>query len=85
MESSQWENWNHLFCYEVSFLTGLHCQFLGVGQGMKQTVTHGKDKNKNKQKSKQKKQTNKQTKNKKRKNEKTTVFFPFSPFTNIRE
>ena len=33
MESSQWENWNHLFCRKVSFLTAPHCQFRGVGQG----------------------------------------------------
>jgi hypothetical protein len=36
MESSQWENWNHLFCRKVSFLTAPHCQFRSVGQGMKQ-------------------------------------------------
>ena len=48
MESSQWENWNYLFCYKVSFFTGLHCQFLGVGQGMKQAVYHGKEKKKKK-------------------------------------
>ena len=36
MESSQWENWNHLFCQNVSFLTAPHCQFRGIGQGMKQ-------------------------------------------------
>ena len=34
MESSQWENWNHLFSRKVSFLTAPHCQFRGVGQGM---------------------------------------------------
>ena len=28
-------NLSHLFCCKVSFLTGPHCQFLGVGQGMK--------------------------------------------------
>jgi hypothetical protein len=27
MESSRWENWNHLFCRKVSFLTAPHCQF----------------------------------------------------------
>jgi hypothetical protein len=36
MESSQWENWNYLFGRKVSFLTGPHCQFRGVGEGMKQ-------------------------------------------------
>jgi hypothetical protein len=40
MESSQWENWNHLFCRKVSFLTAPHCQFRGVGQGMKQTYLY---------------------------------------------
>ena len=40
MESSQWENWNHLFCRKVSFLTASHCQFEGVGQGMKQTYMY---------------------------------------------
>jgi hypothetical protein len=40
MESSQWEHWNHLFCRKVSFLTAPHCQFRGVGQGMKQTYLH---------------------------------------------
>jgi hypothetical protein len=30
MESSEWEN---LFCRKVSFLTDLHCQFRGEGQG----------------------------------------------------
>jgi hypothetical protein len=38
MESSQWENWNHLFCRKVSFLTAPHCR--GVGQGMKQTYLY---------------------------------------------
>ena len=37
MESSQWGNWNHLFCCKVSFLTDHHCQFRGACQGMKQT------------------------------------------------
>jgi hypothetical protein len=36
MGSSQWENWNHLFCRKVSFLTAPSCQFRGVAQGMKQ-------------------------------------------------
>jgi hypothetical protein len=27
MESSQWENWNHLFCRKILFLTGPHYQF----------------------------------------------------------
>jgi hypothetical protein len=36
MEISQWEKFNYLFCRKVSFLTALHCQFRGVGQGMKQ-------------------------------------------------
>ena len=40
MESSQWENLNHLFCREVSFLTALHCKFRGGGQGMKQTYLY---------------------------------------------
>jgi hypothetical protein len=34
MKSSQWDNWNHIFCRKVSFLTAPHCQFRGVGQGM---------------------------------------------------
>ena len=38
MESLQWENWMHLFCRKVSFLTAPHCQFWDVGQGMKQTI-----------------------------------------------
>jgi hypothetical protein len=37
MEISQWENLNNLFCRKVSFLTAPHCQFRGVGDGMKQT------------------------------------------------
>jgi hypothetical protein len=37
---AQWENWNHLFCRKVSFLTAPHCQFRGVGQGMKQTYMY---------------------------------------------
>jgi hypothetical protein len=40
MESSQWEHWNHLFCRKVSFFTTPHCQFRGVGQGMKQTYLY---------------------------------------------
>ena len=41
MESSQWENLrNHLFCRKVSFLTAPHCQFRGVGQGLKQTYMY---------------------------------------------
>ena len=40
MESSQWENWNHLFCCKVSFLTEPHCRLRGVGQGMKQTYLY---------------------------------------------
>ena len=35
MESSQWENLNHLFCRTGSFLTAPHCLFRGVSQGMK--------------------------------------------------
>ena len=31
-------NGNHLFCLEVSFLTGLHGQFLGVGQDLAVSV-----------------------------------------------
>jgi hypothetical protein len=42
MESSQWENWYHLFCRKVSFLTAPHCQFRDVGQGMKQTYLYTK-------------------------------------------
>jgi hypothetical protein len=30
----------HLFCRKVSFLTAPHCQFRGVGQGMKQTYLY---------------------------------------------
>jgi hypothetical protein len=40
MESSQWENWNHLFCRKVSFLTDTHCWFRCVGQDMKQTYLY---------------------------------------------
>jgi hypothetical protein len=40
MESSQWENLNHLFCRKVSFLSDPHCRFRGVGQGMKQTYLY---------------------------------------------
>jgi hypothetical protein len=40
MESSQWENYNHLFCRKVSFLTDHRCHFRGVGQGMKQTYLY---------------------------------------------
>jgi hypothetical protein len=40
MESSQCENWNHLFCRKVSFLTNPHCRFRGVGQGIKQTYLY---------------------------------------------
>jgi hypothetical protein len=40
MESSRWENWNHLFCRKVSFYTASHCQFWGVGPGMKQTYLY---------------------------------------------
>jgi hypothetical protein len=36
MESSQCENWNHLFCRKVSLLTAPLFKFQGVGQGMKQ-------------------------------------------------
>jgi hypothetical protein len=35
MESSQWKNWNHLFCRKVVFLTAPHCPFRGVGLDMK--------------------------------------------------
>ena len=31
---------NHLFCRKVSFLIAPHCQFWGVGQGMKQTYLY---------------------------------------------
>jgi hypothetical protein len=37
MESSHWEDWNIVLCRKVQLLTGLHCQFRGVDQGMKQT------------------------------------------------
>jgi hypothetical protein len=40
MESSQWENWNHLFCRNVSFFYALHSQFRSVCHGMKQTYLH---------------------------------------------
>ena len=40
MESSQLENWNHLFCRKVSFLTDPYCRFRGVGQSMKQTYLY---------------------------------------------
>ena len=33
----KWESLNNLFCRKVSFLTAPHCQFRGVGHGMKQT------------------------------------------------
>jgi hypothetical protein len=39
MESSQWENWNHLFCRKVSFLTDPHSRIRGVGQGLKQILS----------------------------------------------
>jgi hypothetical protein len=38
MESSQWENWNHLFCRKVSFLTDPHSRIRGVGQGLKMST-----------------------------------------------
>jgi hypothetical protein len=34
------ENWNPLFCRKVSFLTSPHCQFRGLGQGVKQTYLY---------------------------------------------
>jgi hypothetical protein len=37
MESSQWENWYHLFCLKVFCLTAPHCRFLGVSLDMNQT------------------------------------------------
>ena len=40
MKRSQWQNWNNLFCRKISFLTVLHCQFRGVGHGMKQTYLY---------------------------------------------
>jgi hypothetical protein len=40
MESSRWENLNHLFCHKVSFLTYPHCRFRVVCQGMKQTYLY---------------------------------------------
>ena len=40
MESSQCENSYHLFWRKVSFLSAPHCQFRGVGQGMKQTYLY---------------------------------------------
>ena len=36
----KWENWNHLFCRNVSLLTALHCQLWGWGQGMKQNYLY---------------------------------------------
>ena len=36
-ENSEWEHLNHLFCRNVSLLTGHRCQFRGVSQDMKQT------------------------------------------------
>ena len=38
-ENLEWENLNlnHLFCRNVSLLTGHRCQFRGVSQDMKQT------------------------------------------------
>jgi hypothetical protein len=38
--SSQWENWNHLFCRNVSFFSALHSQFRSVCHGIKQTYLH---------------------------------------------
>ena len=38
--NSQWENLNHSFCRKVLFLTAPHCQFRGIGQGMKQTYLY---------------------------------------------
>ena len=38
--NGKWENLNNLFCRKVSFLTAPHCQFQGVGQGMKQTYLY---------------------------------------------
>jgi hypothetical protein len=32
--TNKWKNWSHLFCRNVLFLTGAHCQFRGVGQGV---------------------------------------------------
>jgi hypothetical protein len=32
MESSQWENWNHLLCRKVLFLATPHCQYRGMRQ-----------------------------------------------------
>ena len=40
MESSHWENWNHLFRRRVSFLTAPHYRFWGVGQDMKPTYLY---------------------------------------------
>jgi hypothetical protein len=36
----KWESLNNLFCRNVSFLTAPHCQFRGVGQGMKHTYLY---------------------------------------------
>jgi hypothetical protein len=36
----QWEYLNRLFYRKVSFLTGPHCQFSDVGQGMKKTYLY---------------------------------------------
>jgi hypothetical protein len=35
-----WENLNRLFYRKVSFLTGPHCQFSDVDQGMKKTYLY---------------------------------------------
>ena len=39
MKSLQWENWNHLFCRKVSFLTAPHCQIWFACQGIELSVS----------------------------------------------
>jgi hypothetical protein len=39
MESSQWENWNHLLCRNF-FFTESHYQSWGEGQGIKQALLY---------------------------------------------
>jgi hypothetical protein len=40
METSQCENWNHICCRKVSFLTSPHSQFRGIAQSMEQTYLY---------------------------------------------
>jgi hypothetical protein len=41
MESSQWENWSHPFCRNVSILTAPHCQSRCLGQLSQSVNKHG--------------------------------------------